>query len=286
MLVLTSLLALILSVFPQAETHFPILPSVVGEVRTYTVAPGDGLYVIARSYGLAYPAVARANGIKDPNVVWAGRLLILPTRLILPVCRGEGVIVNIPEFRMFLFRGRTLRAIYPIAVGLPTWRTPIGSFKISNKVRNPAWYMPPELARREKVKREIIEPGPDNPLGDFWIGTSIRHTGIHSTNIPMTVGRALSHGCVRLYPEHVEELFGQVAVGDSGEFIYQPVKVAVDGDDVLIEVHPDLYGLVPDLLRVAEERLRAFGAWERADPALLFQAVAEARGIPVSIAMK
>ncbi len=264
----------------------PPVPPVMGETQTYTVATGDGLYVVARSHGLAYPAVARANGIADPNVVWAGRRLSLPTRLILPTPRWNAVVVNIPEFRLYVFRGGNVQSVYPVAVGLPTWRTPVGWFAVTSKVRNPAWYMPPELARREKVKREIVEAGPNNPLGDFWIGTSIRHTGIHSTNCPMSVGRALSHGCVRLYPEHIEELFAQVAIGDVGVFIYEPVKVAIDGGDVLVEIHPDLYGFVPNMMRKAESLLRTNGAWKDVDPELLLQAVAEARGIPVSVNKK
>jgi L,D-transpeptidase ErfK/SrfK len=285
-LTLTALLAFISSVFPQGAAPPPSATSTTGEFLTYTVVPGDGLYGLARRHGLAYPAVARANGIADPNIVWVGRVLILPTRFILPALREEGVVVNIPEYRLYFFRGGMVRAVYPAAVGLPTWQTPIGSFAITSKVQNPAWYMPPDLAQRENVKREVVAPGPDNPLGDFWIGTSLKHTGIHSTNCPMTVGRALSHGCLRLYPEHVKALFGEVTVGEAGEIMYEPVKVAVDGDDVLVEIHPDVYGLVPDLARAAEERLRAMGVWEKVDAGRLRQAVAEARGIPVTVRVK
>jgi L,D-transpeptidase ErfK/SrfK len=262
------------------------VPSVAGELQTYTVVPGDALYELARRQGLAYQAVARANGIADPNIVRVGRALILPTRYILPAFLENGVVVNVPEYRLYLFRGGTLQAVYPAAVGLPTWQTPIGSFAITCRVQNPAWYMPPDLARRENVKREVVAPGPDNPLGDFWIGTSLKHTGLHSTNCPMTVGRALSHGCLRLYPEHAKALFWEVTVGEAGEIVYEPVKVAVDGDDILVEIHPDVYGLVPDLAREAEERLRAMDVWEKVDVRRLRQAVAEARGIPVTVRTK
>ena len=143
--------------------------------------------------------------------------------------------------------------------------------------------MPPELAQRENIKREIVPSGPDNPLGDFWIGTSLKHTGIHSTNTPMTIGRALSHGCLRLYPEHVTTLFWDVRIGEPGEILYEPVKVAVEAEDVLVEIHPDVYGLVPDLFGLAEARLRVMGVWEEVDVRLLRQAVTEARGIPVTV---
>lgn len=261
-------------------------PTLVGEASTHIVVPGEGLYALARRNGLAYPAIARANAIADPNLIRAGRELTLPTRLILPVARDDGIVVNIPECRLFFFRGGILRAVYPVTTGLPTWQTPLGSFTVTTKLKNPTWYMPPDLARREKVKREVVPPGPDNPLGDFWIGTSLKHTGIHSTNNPMTVGRDLSHGCLRLYPEHVEALFKEVTIGETGEIVYEPVKVALEGDDLLVEIHPDLYGLVPDVARAAEEQLRALGVWERVDLGRLRQAVAEARGIPVSVRVR
>ena len=173
--------------------------------------------------------------------------------------------------------------MFPVAVGLPTWQTPLGPFTVTNRVENPAWYMPPDLARRENIQREVIPAGPENPLGDFWIGTSLSHTGLHGTNVPMSIGRALSHGCMRLYPEHIDSLFKLVAVGDSGEILYEPVKVALDGDDVFLEIHPDVYERVPDPERFAERQLRALGVWESVDAQRVSQAVQEARGIPVSV---
>lgn len=258
-------------------------PAVVGESKTYTIHPGDKLYEIARPQGCAYPAIVRANHLKNPNFIRAGAKLLLPTRCIPPLGREEGVVVNLPEYRLYLFHKGAVQAVYPVTIGLPTWRTPLGAFTITCKVHNPAWYMPPDLARREKVKREVVPPGPENPLGDFWIGTSLEHTGIHGTNTPMSMGRALSHGCVRLYQEHLEELVRNLHVGDSGEILYMPVKAAVDGDDILVEVHPDVYETVPDFARAAKDVLSNLGVWDRVDPALLRRALEETRGIPVSV---
>ena len=262
------------------------IPSIAGEARTCTVVTGDSLFVLARRHGVAYPAVVRANGLSNPNIIRAGTVLVLPTQYILPAVKENGVVINIPENRLYLFRAGKVRAVYPATVGLPTWQTAIGPFTVTSKVPKPTWYMPPELAERENVKREIVPPGPHNPLGDFWIGTSLKHTGIHSTNSPMTIGRSLSHGCIRLYPEHVKELFGEVTMGEAGEILYEPIKAAVSGDDVLVEIHPDIYGLVPDLLRAAEERLKALGVWEKVDAGLLRRAVTETRGMPVTVRAK
>jgi L,D-transpeptidase ErfK/SrfK len=255
-----------------------------GRDSSYVIQPGDGLYGIARRCGVSYPALARASGIENPNLIRVGKALTLPTRFIVPASLASGIVVNIPECRLYLLRGGEVTAVFPCAVGLPTWQTARGEFTIVNRVENPAWTMPPEMAERQNVQREIIPAGPENPLGDFWIGTSLAHTGIHGTNVPMSIGRALSHGCMRLYPEHIDSLFKLVAVGDSGLIVYEPVKVTLDGDAVLLEVHPDVYELTPDLARLAEERLKALGVWERVDRERLSEAIGEARGVPVPIA--
>jgi L,D-transpeptidase ErfK/SrfK len=269
----------------QAQVAGPVPPTtaLAGELTTYTVAPGDGLYAVARSRGVAFPALARANGIENANLVRAGRTITLPTRVIVPQAMTDGVVINVPEARLYHFRGGALQAVYPAAVGLPTWQTPLGAFTVTVKVLNPTWYMPAELAEREKVKREVVPPGDDNPLGDRWIGTSLAHTGIHSTNVPMTVGRPVSHGCVRLYPEHAHALFDAVEVGLAGEVVYTPVKACVDGGAVVVEVHPDIYERVPDLAGEAERVLTALGIRGRVDAGLLAQALAECRGIPTIV---
>jgi L,D-transpeptidase ErfK/SrfK len=99
----------------------------------------------------------------------------------------------------------------------------------------------------------------------------------------MTVGRPLSHGCVRLYPEHAQALFEEVGIGETGEFIYEPVKAALDGEDIVVEVHPDFYGFIPDMEAQAWRKLTSLGVGEHVDPQCLRQALDEARGIPVSV---
>ena len=268
----------------QSEVHAQ--SQLAGEAQTYTVAAGDGLYEIARKFGLTYSAIAQANGIENPNKLRMGKVLVLPTQYILPAVREDGIVINLPEFRLYFFRAGKLAAVYPVAVGLPTWQTPTGPFTVINKVENPAWYMPPDLAKRENIQREIIEAGPDNPLGDFWIGTSISHTGIHGTNVPMTIGRALSHGCMRMYPEQIKILFDEVKKDEAGEVFYEPVKVAKNGNDILVEIHPDIYEKIPDMLKAAETKLRDLGIWEKVDSDLLAETVDEARGIPISVLKK
>lgn len=254
-----------------------------GEPIIYTVQKGDSLFTIARHYDISYAAIVRTNHIINPNKIFLDRKLVIPMEAIVPKVLHQGIIINLPESRLYLFSEGKLVGIYPVAIGLPTWQTPVGKFTVLNKIKNPAWYMPLEIAQRENVKKEIIPAGPDNPLGDRWIGTSIRHTGIHGTNRPMSIGKALSHGCIRLYPEDIQKIFDIVNTGDEGEFLYEPVKITISGQKILLEVHPDVYGLVPDMEKLAQEKIKNFDLSGKTDFEKLKRAIKDSAGIPVQL---
>ena len=93
---------------------------------------------------------------------------------------------------------------YKIAVGKSKTPTPKGDFKIINKVKNPAWY---------PKGKNPVEPGVDNPVGSRWMGLDIKGYGIHGTNVPSSIGKSVSHGCIRMKKKDVEELFSMVDVG-------------------------------------------------------------------------
>ena len=255
----------------------------IGKDITYQISQGEGLYEIARKFDISYMSIALANQISDPNRIYAGQKLILPTRTILPKKLDKGVLINIPEYRLYFFQGDDSIKVYPVCIGLPTWRTPIGEFSITHKIKNPTWYMPDEIAEKNKVKKEIIPPGPLNPLGDFWIGTDLRHTGIHSTIIPMSIGRALSHGCVRLYPEDIEVLFPLTEVEMTGEVIYEPIKITVREDSIFLEVYPDVYEMVQDYEKEMNKELKLLNLPLNLDQGKIEIILQEKRGVPVFI---
>lgn len=264
------------------KTNPGILP-LTGESTVYAVQEGDSLFSVARHYDISYAAIARANRIADPNKIFINQKLILPSEAIVPKVIDQGIIINLPEYRLYLFNQGKLAGVYPVAIGLPTWQTPIGEFTVLNKVKDPAWYMPPEISEREKIKKEIIPPGPNNPLGDRWLGTSAKHTGIHGTNQPMSIGKPLSHGCVRLYPEDIQKVFEAVSVGSPGEFLYDPVKVAVTDREIIVEAHPDIYGLIPDMEKLAREKIEKLNLLEKIDFEKLQRTIKDSRGVPVRI---
>lgn len=271
----------------------PLLDCAIsGEIETlygiptfHQVERGEYLYKIALQHNCSYPAVSRANGIRNPNEIQAGMKLTIPKVMILPKRENdETVIVNLPEFRLYHFRTPKEVKVYPLCIGLTSWQTPRGNFEIVNKVISPTWYMNTEMADRLHVKKEVIPPGPLNPLGDRWIGTSLKHIGIHSTNQPMSIGSALSHGCMRLYPDSAKEFFEAVRLREKGRIVYEPVKLAALKDEILLEVHEDVYGLTGDyqkelltlasLLQINPEHL---------DKEMLKRSLTEKKGIPTAI---
>lgn len=216
----------------------------VGKDRTHTVEYGESLYSIAQKYGLAIEHLAFANK-RDPNNinVSPGTKLLIPGRRVLPKNPpSNGVVVNLPERGCFLFRNGQFEKFYPVAIGQPgRFQTPIGNYTIESRSVDPIW-LPPEWAGLEV---DVVPAGPGNPLGDRWIGLSAPGIGMHSTNSPMSIGQAVSHGCMRMYPNSVRELFEKVQVGWPVRIEYETSKIGRDCGSGLcyFVTFPDVYGL-------------------------------------------
>ncbi|HEY3998621.1 MAG TPA: L,D-transpeptidase [Candidatus Xenobia bacterium] len=224
----------------------PQLPPVVGQDVIHVVQPQEATESIAHEAGLALEHVAFANGIAIggyvPEVA-AGVPLVLPERRILPLDPPrDGIVLNIPERGLFLFRHGQFVKFYPVAFGRPHFETPVGQFRIIEKTKNPTW-VPPAWAH---LTQKVYLPGPINPLGDRWIGLSAHGVGIHGTTCPDAIGMNVSHGCIRMYPDLERLLYNQVDVGMPVRIEYQPVKVGRDPvtGRVYVAVYPDVYGRV------------------------------------------
>jgi L,D-transpeptidase ErfK/SrfK len=116
---------------------------------------------------------------------------------------GDRIIVSIPDRKLVLMNGPCAVRIYDVAVGKASTPSPEGEFRIVNRIPNPAWYAP----------GKVIAPGKGNPLGTRWMGLSAKGYGIHGTNAPKSIGKAASHGCIRMRAADLEELFDLVSVG-------------------------------------------------------------------------
>jgi L,D-transpeptidase ErfK/SrfK len=209
----------------------------------------DTLLDIARRYSLGYEEIIRANPGVDMWLPGEGTDILLPGRRILPPGPHEGVVVNLPEHRLYYFpkakKGEKPVVItYPVSIGKMDWSTPLGETHVISKQKHPSWY-PPESVRKEHLANgdplpKVVPAGPDNPLGDFAMRLAVGGGSymLHGTNNPMAVGMAITHGCIRMYPEDVAALFPLVPVGTKVWLINDPVKVAYVDGELLLEAHP------------------------------------------------
>jgi L,D-transpeptidase ErfK/SrfK len=142
-------------------------------------------------------------------------------------------------------RGKPVTVItYPVSIGKMDWHTPIGPTHVIAKTKNPSWY-PPESVRKEHAAAgdplpAVVPPGPDNPLGAFAMRLAAGNGTymIHGTNNPIAVGLAVTHGCIRMYPDDVSALFPLIPVGTPVRIVNEPVKVAWLNGELLLEAHP------------------------------------------------
>ena len=223
--------------------------AVVGEDQTVITVYEDTLYDLAAAYSLGSEELIRVNPKVDPWLPGGGKQLLVPGRHILPPGPREGIVVNLPEHRLYYYpkhkRGAPIEVItYPVSIGKMDWRTPLGVTHVIQKQKDPTWY-PPESVRKEHEAAgdpipTRVPPGPDNPLGAYAMrlaagnGTYL----IHGTNNPIAVGLAVTHGCIRMYPDDVAQLFPLIPVGTPVRLVNVPVKVAWIDGELLLEAHP------------------------------------------------
>lgn len=213
---------------------------VVGAVGEYVARSGDNLADIARHFDIGYTEILTANPGVDPWSPGVGRRLTIPSVYILPDAPRRGIVINLAELRLYYFppHGGTVET-FPIGIGVIGATTPLGTTTVVRKEPNPTW-VPPASIRAEKPDLPpAIGPGPDNPLGAFALRLGWTNYLVHGTNKPDGVGRSVSHGCIRMYPEDIERLFGAAAVGTPVRTVSQPAAAAWIGAALYVAAHPD-----------------------------------------------
>ena len=214
--------------------------TVVGQPQVVFARHEDTLSDLARTYGLGYDEIIAANPGVDPWLPGEGTPILLPTQYVLPPVDGEA-----PQVMTF-----------PIGIGRVGWETPVGRTTVVSKARDPHWW-PPASVRREHAEMgnplpQVVEPGPDNPLGTRVLKLDMPGYLIHGTSQPYGVGMRVSHGCVRLYPENIEFLYELIDVGETVTIVNEPYQFGFQDGVLYFEAHPPL----EDDALPAEERLQ------------------------------
>ncbi|MFN3564913.1 MAG: L,D-transpeptidase family protein [Burkholderiaceae bacterium] len=239
---------------PAVQARTLALPpehdALIGSITTVSARYEDTLPDIARAHEVGYQAIVSANPGVDPWVPGAGTPVLVPTRHVLPDAPRTGVVLNLPEFRLYHYHasapGEPARvSTYPVSIGDVDWRTPLGLTRITSKVKRPSWYPPASIraehARNGTALPAVVPPGPDNPLGEFALRLAVPGGYlIHGTNKPYGIGMRVTHGCVRLYPEHIARLYAELPVGTPVRIVDQPIKAGWEDGVLYLEVHAPL----------------------------------------------
>jgi L,D-transpeptidase ErfK/SrfK len=304
---------------PLETRHFALgdpAQEIVGETQVLFTRYENTFSAIGRQYNLGYEEMRHANPTVDQWLPGEATPVYLPTQTILPDAPRKGIVVNVPAMRLFYFTAEPAKGAaanptgaranaeapapvvmrvtsHPIGIGAEGWATPVGEAKVTQKARDPVWYVPASV-RKEHAERgdplpSVVQPGPDNPLGKFAMSLSIPGYLIHGTNKPAGVGMRSSHGCIRLYPEDIEELFERVPKGTSVRIVNQPVLAGWRDGMLYLEVHQPLAEESRDLVAEADAAIaRAVGRSGSAVPVEIDRAAvqriaAEQRGIPFPV---
>ncbi len=256
--------------------------TVIGSAAWVKIKKGDTLLDIARRFGLGFNEIELLYPKMDAFIPPVGTRISVPTIWVLPPSQHQQLVINVPELRLYFSeKGKGSVQTYPIGIGDEGWETPLGSFSIVEKRPNPSWYIPASL--QEKYGMAVMPPGPENPLGEFMMKFSAGAYGVHGTAQPWGVGRLVSHGCIRCYPEHIRILYPQVAVGTKLEIIYEPVKFGKLDGQIYVEAHPDVYKKIPDYYQYAQQKLSQSPYANQVDSSRLTTALKLQNGVPTNV---
>lgn len=246
------LLLALMSALPVQARSYPLPPTgshLIGELEDYFIQQDEYLELVGKHTQIGFLALLEANPGVDPYLPKPGTRLTLPTQMLLPDVPREGIVINLPELRLYYFpKGKQEVIVLPIGIGDIGRETPEMTTTIIEKTPDPSW-VPGPMVRKSWLEQQgitlpaVVPPGPDNPLGKFAmrLGYGKRDYLIHGTNKDFGVGLRVSAGCIRLRPDDIESLFKMVPIGTPVRVINQPVKVAIEPDGRRwLEVHSPL----------------------------------------------
>lgn len=269
--------------------------SLVGDLQ-YTVAAADDTAAkLGQRYDIGFGAIQSANPHIDVvKEMTYGTQLQIPTQHLLPNHPREGIVVNLPEMRMYYYlNGKVLT--YPVGIGKIGKTIPITKTTITRKVKDPVW-IPPQDIREFNLEQGIVLPrimpaGPDNPLGPYAIYMGIPTYLIHSTIFPESVGKRASFGCLRMFESDIQEFFPSINKGIPVVIVNEPTKVGWENSHLFVETHQPLEehngaydATLPGMVHIvanATDDSDALVDWQ-----LLYYLAQERDGIPHDVGVK
>lgn len=218
--------------------------SIIGDVQYIDVGYGETTGTVAQHFNLGINAMVDANpGLAD-DTAFTRSTVKVPTAFLLPPLPRKGIVINLPEMRLYYYLANGKILTFPVGIGKIGRTIPITNTAITRKVVNPTWTPTPAI--RQFNRDQGIElphamgPGPDNPLGPYAIYLRVPTYLIHSTIFPESIGRRASFGCIRMNETDIKQFFPLVQPGTPVVIIDMPNKVAWNGSKLYMESHPPL----------------------------------------------
>lgn len=271
---------------------------VVGKLQHIKTKKSDTFVSLARKYDVGYRDLREANPNVDPWLPGDGTPLVIPTEYVLPNVPRKGIVINLPEMRIYYFPPKGSKYAgkvftFPVGIGRQGWATPVTHTHVAQKIPHPTW-TPPASIKAEHAKKgeplpDVVAAGPNNPLGQYALRLGLPSYLIHGTNKPAGIGMHVSHGCIRLFPEDISTLFAMVSKGTPVNIVSEPYKVGWQGNTLMMEVHPphpegdskpvqSYTPWVQALIAATKDEPKAPVDWEKAE-----KIVHQGSGIPEAI---
>ena len=234
---LPALAALLAGTCLLSAAATPARNDVIGIGSTWQTRQEDTLLDIAVDHDLGFIEIRAANPDVDPWLPGAGKLLVLPTQHVLPKAPRRGIVINLPELRLYYYPPIGEPRSFPIGLGGEGKETPVGPTRVLRNGAHPVWIPTRSEHDEDPDLPAQIGPGPDNPMGDYALYLGWSGYAIHGTNRPYSIGRRDSHGCIRMYPADIQLLYGLVTAGTPVTIVDQPIKVGWSAGELFLEIH-------------------------------------------------
>jgi L,D-transpeptidase ErfK/SrfK/L,D-transpeptidase YbiS len=226
----------------------PVGSRLIGDMQYHEVIKGDYFQRIAEHYNVGFLALMAANPGVDPFLPTLGHQLVIPSQMLLPFGKRKGIIINLPELRLYYFPEHSDKVhVFPVGIGREGLATPKTISYIGEKRKDPVWRPTTEMKARYFAEHgrklaDEVPAGPNNPFGKYALrlGTSVYL--LHGSNQRFGIGMRASSGCIRLYDDDIEWLYEHVAINTPVKIVDQAIKLSYEPNKKLIEVHSPLTG--------------------------------------------
>ncbi|SQD77225.1 L,D-transpeptidase family protein [Moritella yayanosii] len=221
----------------------------IGERIEHKVQVGDYFHSLSQQYNIGLIALMASNPTVDPFLPLPGTRLNLPTLMLLPDVEHKGIVINLPELRLYYFPNNTNKVhVFPVGIGREGRETPQMNSFVKTKLKDPVWTPTPTtraeyLEKYKMVLPRIVQAGKHNPLGSFALQLAYGQSNylIHGTNTDFGVGMRISAGCIRMNPDDIEWLYNNIKVNETVRIINTPIKFTLEPNGQrFLEVHSPL----------------------------------------------